>query len=466
MKNVSSDGNTDIKLGISEKTGFTLGQLASMICLTCISNFLMMYLTDVKFLDIGKISAIFAVSAFFDVVSDLVIGGIIDRTRSKQGKARIWILRMAVPCVLCLILLFNIPSGLSNSIMYVYLVVFLILLRTIFLTFENISGNSMLALMTSDEKEHDNLAVLKSIALAGGIVVVSMLFSALLPVFSDDPSQPNTQHGYTLIALMFGAVILLCYVISYFTMKERVTEDEKAGKPRRKYTEILSDIKIMANNKYWLILLFFSLANMIGTIITASGITYFANYVLGDIKAVGLMSMSGTVAGVVASMVFVPILSRSAGKKTILIIGCALFTLTGIGITVFAHNTAILYVLLALNGAGKGLIMPVTLSYMPDCITYTMLKNGRFLPGICSGGISAVEKMGQGLGNVIFGAIMAAVGFNAAASVQPDAVDPALCGMLGIFPAILILIFGVIFCIFFDIDKKLKQLKNDDEMDR
>ena len=108
-------------LGWSERIGYGIGNYGMAWINGIMSAFFMLYLTNVSFIDAGVAGVLIAVSKVFDGVSDLIMGGIVDRTKSRFGKARVWLVRMCIPLAISTLLLFSIPSSWSDIVKYIYM---------------------------------------------------------------------------------------------------------------------------------------------------------------------------------------------------------------------------------------------------------------------------------------------------------------------------------------------------------
>ena len=143
---------SDRKLWV-ERTGYGLGNIGVALIGALITTYLTMYMTNVALLDVAAVSLIMAVSRVFDGISDIVIGNIIDNTRSRFGKARAWLLRMSLPYAVSMFLLFYVPPQWPGAVRYVYVFITYNLVNTVIRTFIQISNYSMVPLMTEDPME-------------------------------------------------------------------------------------------------------------------------------------------------------------------------------------------------------------------------------------------------------------------------------------------------------------------------
>ena len=146
----SKHNDPKANLSWSERIGYGMGNYGMAWVNGIMSAFFMLYLTNVAVLDAGVVGTIIAVSKVFDGVSDLIMGGIVDRTKSKYGKARIWLLRMCIPMAIASLLLFSIPASMTTAVKYVYVFIMYNLVNSVFYTSMYVPYTSMNYLMTEN----------------------------------------------------------------------------------------------------------------------------------------------------------------------------------------------------------------------------------------------------------------------------------------------------------------------------
>ncbi len=176
------------KLGWGERIGFGIGSCGRGMLTGVLGSFIMIYMMNVALLDAGILSILFAISKLLDGVSDIVIGNIVDRTRSKMGKARVWLLRMCLPMALSLVLIFYVPQSFPAALKYIYIFVIYNLVNAVFLTFLQVPYFSMVSLMTRSGEERGMLGNLQHLFQSIGAILINTL------VFLVSPSG-NQLHG-------------------------------------------------------------------------------------------------------------------------------------------------------------------------------------------------------------------------------------------------------------------------------
>ena len=220
----------EAKLSWVERIGFGSGQLGINAINGILGSFLTVYFTNVALLDAAIISSIIAISKIFDGISDVVVGRLVDNTKSKMGKGRSWLFRVCIPFAISVMLLFFVPPNWPNAVKYVYVFVMYNVVNTICLTSMLVPFYSMISLITRNSYERGLLGNIQQIFQTLGNVIVNAVFVTLLAKFSSDASNPNTQQAFTSVMLIFCIAMVIFSLICVFTTKERVHDDEAEKK--------------------------------------------------------------------------------------------------------------------------------------------------------------------------------------------------------------------------------------------
>ena len=142
-----------MKLGWGERIGFGMASCGNGMLTGVLGSFIMIYMMNVALIDAGILSIMFGLSRLIDGLSDIVIGNLVDHTRSKMGKARVWLLRMCLPMAVSLVLVFFVPKNFPSTLKYIYIFVIYNLANSVFLTFMQVPYFSMISLMTRNRGE-------------------------------------------------------------------------------------------------------------------------------------------------------------------------------------------------------------------------------------------------------------------------------------------------------------------------
>ena len=443
----------------TEKLGYGIGGAATTIMLF---QYHMLYLTNVVFLDIAVISGIMAVSRIFDGISDVLIGGLIDNTESVHGKARIWILRMCLPMAVSMILMFYVPASFPDAIKYVYVFIIYNLFTSVFRTFINIAHSSLLSFMTSDPADHRHILSIGGVIQRGWGMLFSFAFVKLLLVFTSEPGNHLTQRGFLCTISLVAGCSIIMYIVEFLLTKERVHPDtgkqEVEGHSKK---GLLSEIKLLITDKYWLILFIISMINMLAGGAMSGTLSYYCLYIMKDIEAIATFTVIEGVSGIIASFLLV-LIGRKIGTIKMLIFSCLMSAVARIGIFIAGTNKLYIFAFTALTGmAMVGMIIALG-AMVPLVVTYSQKKNGRMVPGVGNAFVNAARKLGLGVANVIVGLLMSWAGFNARLDAQgiaqPHAVLNAIQMCFCWIPAIVAVIVAVITALFCDVEKKMKEM--------
>ena len=438
--------------GWPERICYAAGGIGVRLAFGAITGYFLIYLTNVAMLDIAACSAIIGVSKVFDGISDVMIGNVIDNTDARLGKARTWLLRMCLPLALTEILLFWVPPGLPQLLKYVYAFLMYNIVGTVILTFMQISNYSMVSLISGDRKEQSILSSIQAMTRAIGALLGSVVFVRLLSAFTDEPGNQNTQTAYTRSVIALCSVMVVFVLISVFGTRERV----QAAPPREKRSlikESVSSLMMLIKNRYWAALIVCDLLINIVFQLMATGATYYSLYILNDMNKVSLILLTNLIPTILV-MFAIPALTERFGNRKVFAAGLAIAIAGLMGFGLSAPSVTPILIFNVIYGLGNGLHKGTIVALIAELVVYTEETTGQLIPGMGNAGLSATDKLGNGLGSVMFGGLLAAAGFDAALKVQPAAVDNMVSMLFIWIPAIMLAAVLILFIIFFDLGKE------------
>ncbi|WP_162011028.1 MFS transporter [Streptococcus sp. S784/96/1] len=455
----------DKVLGWGERIGYASGAFGWNMVNGIIGTFLTVYFTNVALLDAAVISTLIAVSKLFDGVSDLIVGRMVDNTKSKLGKARPWLLRMTIPFAISTILLFFVPSGFPTVMKYVYVFVMYNLVNTVFLTAIQVPYYSLISLLTRNAYERGFLGNIQQIFQTLGNVFINSIFTILLTRFSSSAETYMTQQSFTLAIASIMVLMVIANFITVVATKERITDNpsEVADKEEDK-VPIKDAIRALLRNKYWVMMFFTMLVVFFVIIFYSIGGVYYAIYVFGDMGQISWMNNAISIAQF-AIMFATPFFMKKFGKRPIFAIGMLLLTLGFFGFSLVESNKSLMIFFNALKGMGLGMSGGMAMGLVADTILYGQLKSGINTVGLGNAGVSAAQKIGLGLGQAIFGWVMSGAGFNPALDTQgiaqPETVITAIRMMYNYIPMAMTAVVFVMMAVFFNLEKDLRALKEE-----
>lgn len=453
-------------LGWGERIGYGTGGFAFNMINGIIGSFLTMYFTSAVGLNSGIISSIFAISKIFDGVSDLVVGRLVDKTRSDFGKGRTWLLRMCIPFAVTTMLLFYVPTNIPSMAQYVYVFLMYNIVNAVCLTGMLVPYYSMVSLLTANPYERGLLGNIQQIFQTLGNVVVNATFITLLSKFTSSTKTVYTQRAFTIAMLIYCLLMVVISLFCVYNTKERVKDAEisKAETVKKKNDEnVMATVKALLSNKYWLLLTIGNFVVFFIIIFYSMGTVFYCQYVLYDSESYGRLSNAISIAQF-AIMFVTPLFMRKIGKERVYTFGmlvmAAGFALTGLS----GGNAVMMTISNVLKGCGVGMAGSMALGMVGDTITYGKLKSGIDTVGMGNAGISAAQKIGLGLGQAVFGWGLTAAGMDgtldAQGIAQPESVTAAINFMYGWLPAVMAGVMFVLFLLFYRCEREVEKLQH------
>ena len=454
------------QLGWGERIAYSSGGFGFNLINGIIGSFLTIYFTSAVGLNAGIIATILAVSKFFDGISDLIMGRLIDRTDTGMGKAKVWLFRMCIPFAISTMLLFFVPQNWPSLAQYIYVFLLYNIVNAVFLTGMIVPFYSMVGLVTTNKYERGLLGNLQQIFQTLANVVVNSTFVTFLGWFTSSTETLYTQRAFTLTMIIYCAVMVIVSLFCVFNTKERVKGDAKGQESQSKGNDsdkssFLETVKALLQNKYWILLTLGNFVVFTIIIFYAMGNVFYAQYVLYDMSKYGLLSNAISISQF-AIMFATPVMMKKISKEKIYTFGMLVMAIGFLG-TAVSTASAIIIIGNVLKGIGVGLCGGMALGMVADTVSYGKLKTGIDTIGMGNAGISAAQKIGLGLGQAIFGWVLAAAGFDGALDAlgqrQPESVSVAINFMYGWVPALLSGAMFILFLLFYRCERDIEKLK-------
>lgn len=435
------------KLPASQKIGYLFSGVSYTWCMM-IPTFVIYFSTQSLGLAIGAVSAMIAIVKVLDAFTDIIAGVIIDKTKAKSGKARPWFLRAAIPYAICMVLLFSIPEGLSQTASLILITILYALVVSVFGTIIGVARYAIVPLMTSNLNERGSLGALGD---GVGAFLCGAGFAVTFPIIA--------KIGYRNTFLIYAIIALIACIICYLLVRENVGEMETEVQEKIAFKDVL---KSLFTNKYCLILLIATMCQQIvGSTFTTGG-TYFFQYVAGDISYYSKV-MTVVMFGSLAAMILMYFIAQKVSSKRIFITG-SIITLVMDLIVIISGGTniAILMVCFSLYLiVGQVVLTSCFAPFAASAVDYDEAKTGVRKEGITSSVTNIGIKIGGALGPAIFGAIAAAGGFVSAAETQSAEATTVLHHALLYTPIIVLIIMIVVVGALYHIEKDISKVKTE-----
>ncbi len=431
---------TALKLSVKEKIGYSLGDTASHFVWDMVGFWLLFFYTDVYGISAAAAGTIMLVARFWDMAIDPVIGIVSDRTNTRWGKFRPYILFGAIPYAILAILTFTTPNfGEAGKIVYAGATY--VLLMTAY-AFINLPYSALGAVMTDDTYERAGLNTYRFIAGFTGQFVVTGLALTLAEFFGGG----DKAQGFQYTVFLFAGLSLIFFFITFKTTKERVQP------PKAQENSLKEDIKNLFQNKAWIILALVGIISFIMFAMQNAAIAYYFKYYLGRENNVQLFNVIGTVALIVALPLSKPLAKRFGNKNVFIgssLISGVFFILIYIaGI----NDLTTIYVFNIIAKMAYAPAVPLLWTMIADSADYGEWTTGRRATGLYFSAAVFAQKAGWGIGAAIAGWILAASSF-VPNVVQNDTAITGIKLLVSVIPGILYMSCAL-FMIFYKIDSK------------
>lgn len=419
----------------SEKwLGYLLGPAGALLLNAVLGTYLNVYYTDVLNLTTvwgGAFLTIFPiVSKIIDAITNIVMGYIIDRTRTKEGKVRPWILISAPMLMITGILLFTVPSG-NQTVQVIWVMVSYNLFYSLAYTIFNMSHNLMVPLSTRDTEKRGSLSVFNQIStiMMSGIIVALIFPMVVMPMLGVDKAKWITTMS--ILSILALPLTLLEY---YFT-KERVTLED-ADKPKEEKVPYKLLLKAIFKDRYMVLILLYFLIYTVGTQFKNLGLVYFCNYVLGTYNDGSTQTLISVVGGIPMGIGIFAVwpLAKKFGKRNLTMAGFVLYAI-GSGICwMFPTNMVIVIIGQFIKNIGGLPCSYVFMALFADVLDHMEWKNKFRCDGVAMSIYNTIAVASVGIVTGLFNMLLAKTGYvapyyNAAGeliAVQSESVKNAI----------------------------------------
>jgi sugar (glycoside-pentoside-hexuronide) transporter len=435
---------TDIpnaKLSITEKVGYSLGDTAANLVFQTMMILQLSFYTDTFGITAAAAGTLFLAVRVWDAIFDPLMGVVADRTKTRWGKFRPWILWTAFPFGLMGFLAFTTPDfGPSGKLVYAY-VTYTVLMMVY--SANNLPYSALSGVITGDLAERTSLSSYRFVFAMIGAFVVQVIALPMVKYFG----QGSSARGYQMTMGIFSALCIVIFLITFATTKERILPD-----PSQK-SSIRQDFTDLAHNGPWLALFALTIVVFITLALRGGVMLYYFKYYVQREELFSLFNGLGLAATIIGIMLSKPV-AMKYGKRNVFIAGLgatAVFT----ALFVFIPRDAVttMMVMETLRQFAYGFTIPLLWAMMADVADYSEWKNGRRATGIVFSAIVFGLKAGLGFGGAIGGWLLSVYGYVPNIAQTERALE-GIRLTASVFPALTFL--AAVVCLFFyKIDKQL-----------
>jgi len=434
-----------------EKFAYGLGDGATAFAAISVASFSMYYFTDYIGVSASILGAILFFSRFFDAATNVLMGFLVDKTKSKHGKARPWILWTIIPFALTLVLSFTIPTGWGDTATLIYIA---IIVNVYFLmyTASNIPYGTLGSLVSRSQTVRGDMNVLRMLSYFVMSIILGAVTIPLVEFFGGE------TISWTYVMIIYAILMSLMFLFTFRNTKERVVQVSTEAVETEKLS-LGKSLKLVLTNKYWIILFFVILFAWSLLFMLNSVNVYYAEYILGEANYVGALNAYFT-GGLIAGFLIISLLMRKIGRRTTIIIGLVVLIISSMVMLFDTTSLLLIGMSSVIRGLGFAPIMGTAYAMLADVIDYGEWKNGVRNEGLTFAGGTFATTVGTGLASGGVGLFLGANGYIGSEDVQPAAVYDAITGLFITTPAILGVLLLILFY-FYNLDTFYKDIVRD-----
>lgn len=436
---------TDLR---KDKIGLAFGNFGYNLGSAVLMTYLTYFLTDSMLITAGAVSVLLFVERIIDAFTDLWMGTLVDRCRSKMGKARPWLLWMAAPAAISMSLMFVVPPF-NETGRIIYAFVTYVMTEFFYLTALALPLAALVSLVTTDSKQRLAISQITGFFMTLGAVAVNYFATPMMKLFGG--GNAGYFWYFTIMAVVGVVLVLICFKLT----KERAHE-EIPNAPRAAKMKFSVGAGAVLKNKYWWNAMGIYLMTSLVPSCWAATVYYCIYWQNGQVDPGQLMSLlwGGITAGI---LIFIPI-SRKIGKANSAALGLAFQALGSVILWLAPSSVAMLWISTVFRSVGVGGLSGNMNAMLADVVEYGEWKMGIRTEGMIYSGASFGGKVGAGLGGAIVAAILAWGQYvpNAAtqAPLAMSAIKVAFVGAPFIGSTLII-----IMLLLFRVEKKMPQIK-------
>ncbi|MDY4173898.1 MAG: MFS transporter [Bacteroidales bacterium] len=424
-----------------EKIGYGFGDMASSLFWKLFGAYLMVFYTDVFGISAAAVGTMFLVTRIWDAFVDPVVGVVADRTETKWGKFRPFLLWLAIPFAILGILTFTTPD-LGNTGKLIYAFITYSLMMVIYSAI-NVPYASLLGVMSPDPRDRNVLSTFRMAFAYVGSFAALFFFMKVVEGFGgvDGASVADHQSAWTEAVTCFAVVCAVLFIGCFLLTRERIRPINEVK------NNVSDDLKDLAHNKPWWILLGAGVAALIFNSIRDGATVYYFKYFIeeNDATKVSIFGSSfalsalylglGQLANIIGVVAAAPV-SNVIGKKNTYLGAMVIATILSIIFYWFDKDQiTLIFVFQVLISICAGAIFPLLWSMYADCADYSELTTGNRATGLIFSSSSMSQKFGWAIGSAVTGWLLSAFGFQANQEQSPETIDGIkMC--LSLLPAV------------------------------
>lgn len=433
-----------------EKFAFGMGEISTNIVFTIATSLLTMFYTDVAHVSAAVIGMIIAVSQIFNGISDISAGFIVDRTRSKYGRARVWMLRMSIPYAIAAVLLMTVPQHVGQFAQAIYVFITYNLMLTVVYTMFQLPFATTMTYMTRDQDERAKINIVRMAMSPIGNILVTYFFTRIL---NSMPGGMDSQRNWIVLTAIYASLAAVAMLFCFACVRERVQVLDEYGEEK---IPLRKAIPALFKNKYFIMLFLFFVFFAMYQTFSGTMASYYCKQIIQDSNIIGNVNAACYGISIFATLLLGKVMHLTT-KRNWCIIG-ALFIIAGsLVVKIAPLSVTMVTVGGLLRGIGMTPILGLIFTMIADAIEYGQWYTGLRTAGAIQSAVTSGQKFGQGIGSALIGFIMSASGYTGAA-VEAGSKAAATISNLYIYGIAILGAVMIFILLFYKLDKEYPQI--------
>lgn len=439
-------------ISLKEKIAYFVGECGSCGMFYYLTITLSTYFfTDVMHLSATTLGAIIIASRIFDGVSDLIVGSLVDRTHTRWGKARPWVLLSTLPYALAMVLLYCLPATWTTAHQVAYVVITYNLAVTICYTVENIPWGSLPALMTRDKVQRSQMHSIRMLASPLGSAIG---VSTAMPLIS---AMGGRQQDWITVMSILAVVGILCNIFAVVVIKERVVSQPEEAAQNKKNNR--KDIPSAVHNPYWWVAILITLVWNTFSVATATLTPYYTKYFLLNAQITTAINNAQTITMALSAFSCYWLTKRL--EKSTILKGTMVISLAGQLLLISnALNLTVILVGTVLRSVGFGCMGACMFAMATDAIEYGHWFTGHRAESTTYSAVGIGNKLGVLLGSGILTILLGAAGYDGTLAVQ-SASAMAMIRFLYLWTPVVLAVVTIVIMCCYRLDKRYDTVVSD-----
>ena len=410
-------------LSVREKIGYGLGDAASHVVFDNVMFYMMFFYTDIFGLPAAFVGGMFLIARGLDAVSDPIMGWLADRTHSRWGRFRPYLLWGAVPFGLSCVLAYSTPDlGLGGKMVFAAVTYPLL---TLMYTVVNIPYCALGGVITADDTQRISLQAYRFVLATAGGMLSTVLMVPLASWIGGANKASGYQGAIAILAVAAAFMLLVCFA----TTKERVLPKRETA------SSFWADVRDIARNDQWRIVGVLTILNILGVATRGGAMMYYVTYILGSAGLFTAFLATYSVGNIAGCMLTKPLTDRYCKVS---VYSWTNFALAALSVAMFFvpfRQHVLMFALILIIGVLHQMITPIQWVMMSDTVDYGEWKQGKRLTGVSFAGTLFVLKLGLALSGAAIGWALAAFGYKAGGATQEPQTLRCIVALFTLFPA-------------------------------